>query len=133
MKLTKTQFAQFLLEELNEIWGKDKPEPESPLPDFATSKRVQDVADKYERLFGHRPGAPAELARSSAQLYELVAQELEKRMSGEEIGRITKDDLTEAVTTVLKEHAKDYTWGVLGIGRVANQYDLRPLKGDCNE
>ena len=133
MKLTKTQFAQFLLEELNEIWGKDTPEPESPLPDFATPKRVQDVADKYERLFGHRAGAPAELARSSAQLYELVAQELEKRMSGEEIGRITKDDLTEAITAVLKEHAKDYTWGVLGAGRVANQYELKPLKGHCDE
>ena len=133
MRLTKTQFAQFLLEELNEIWQKEESETESPLPDFATPKRVQDVAAKYERLFGHRAGAPAELARSSAQLYELVAQELEKRMSGEEIGRITKDDLTEAVTAVFKEHAKDYTWGVLGAGRVANQYELKPLKGHCDE
>lgn len=133
MKLTKTQFAQFLLEELNEIWQKEESETESPLPDFATPERVQDVADKYERLFGHRAGAPAELARSSAQLYELVAQELEKRMRTKDIGRITKDDLTEAITTVLKEHAKDYTWGVLGANRVANQYNLKPLKGRCDE
>tara|TARA_Y100000296_G_scaffold84487_1_gene117941 strand:- start:58 stop:459 length:402 start_codon:yes stop_codon:yes gene_type:complete len=133
MKLTKTQFAQFLLEELNEIWWEEKPEFKSSLPDFATPERIQNTADKYERLFGHREGAPAELARSSAKLYELVAQELEKRMSGEQRGRITKADLTEAITAALNEHAKDYIWGTTNAPIVANQYGWRSLKGNCDE
>jgi len=119
-------------EGFKEQWWKEEI-PKPTLPDFSTPERVQQTADKYETYFGSRDGAPVEIARDMSKLYELVAQELEKRMSGKDIGRISKDDLTEAITAVFSEHAKDYVWGVLGPGKVANQYSLRPLKQDCDE
>jgi hypothetical protein len=132
VKITKSELTQMISEGLKEQWWKEKI-PTPSLPDFSSPERVQATADKYEDFFGSRPGAPAEIARDMSKLYELVAQELEKRVGGEEVGRITKDDLTEAITAVLKEHAKYYVWGVLGPGKVANQYSLRPLKQHCDE
>ena len=132
MRVTKTEITQLISEFLKEAWWKEEI-PRPSLPDFSSPERVQSTADKYEDLFGSRTGAPVEIARDMSRLYELVAQELEKRMGGEEVGRITKDDLTEAIVNVLREHAKHYVWGVLGPAKVANQYSLRPLKQHCDE
>ena len=54
-------------------------------------------------------------------------------MSGEEIGRISKDDLTEAITDILNERARDYIWGSKNAPIVANQYGWKILKGSCDE
>jgi len=118
--------------QLGEAWWKEEI-PKPTLPDFSTPERVQQTADKYEAYFGSREGAPVEIARDMSKLYELVAQELEKRMSGKEIGRISKSDLTEAITDILSEHAKDYIWGTTNAPVIANQYGWRRLKGNCDE
>jgi len=136
VKVTRIKLTKIIKEELDEVlreawWKEDIPRP--TLPDFSTPERVQQTADKYETYFGSREGAPIEIARDMSRLYELVAQELEKRMSGKEIGRITKADLTEAITAALNEHAKDYIWGTTNAPIVANQYGWRSLKGNCDE
>jgi len=47
--------------------------------------------------------------------------------NSDEYRRIIKEELN----TLLKEHAKDYIWGVKApYGRTANQYDLSVLKQD---
>jgi len=38
-----------------------------------------------------------------------------------------KQVIEEELGLILKEHAKNYVWGVKGPGRVANQYSLRPF------
>ena len=141
MKLTISKLKQLILEELSETsWGEIPPGPDvSSLEairktlNFVNPENIKNTADKYEKLFDYRKGWAPIAARERAELYELVAQELEKRMSGEDIGRISKDELTEAITVVLNEHAKDYIWGTTSASTIANQYGWRSLKGSCDE
>ena len=44
--------------------------------------------------------------------------------------RINKKELKEIILDVLKEHAKDFVWGVKGVSSVPNQYKLTTLKNE---
>ena len=141
MRVTKAEIIQLISKTLKEAWWKEKiPGPDiSSLEairktlNFVSQENITKIADKYEELYSYREGWPAIVAKERSELYELVAQELEKRMSGEDIGRISKDELTEAITVVLNEHAKDYIWGTTSASTIANQYGWRSLKGSCDE
>jgi len=128
MRITISDMKKMILEHLYE--GSD--DLIRNLPSTTGPEAVKATADKYQQAFGWKEGRQVDIAREMSDFYERVALELEARLQGasQDIGRITKDDLREAIDQILREHAKDYVWGVLGATRVANQASLKPL---CEE
>jgi len=128
MKFTKSTFKQLILEQLGE--GPD--DLIRKLPSTTGPEAVKTTADKYQQAFGWKEGRQVDIAREMSDFYEQVALELERRLQGseQEFGRVTQSDLREAVAQVIREHAKDYVWGVLEPSKVANQANSKSL---CEE